>query len=98
MGRQMGRPAGRVEELRACGRPGVYGDAANEAILEQVGLEQALGLVLAILVHGPRDTPWSRRSGSVCRGARDGSGRPLGTAAVSTASVLHSTAQRAALA
>ena len=46
MGRQMGRPAGRVEELRACGRPGVYGDAANEAILEQVGLEQALGLVL----------------------------------------------------
>jgi monovalent cation:H+ antiporter-2, CPA2 family len=38
----------RVEELRARGIPAVYGDAANEAVLEQVSLEQAVVLVLAI--------------------------------------------------
>jgi CPA2 family monovalent cation:H+ antiporter-2 len=38
----------RVEELRARGVPAVYGDAANDAVLEQVGLENALVLVLAI--------------------------------------------------
>jgi len=37
-----------VEELRARGIPAVYGDAANEAVLEQVGLEDALVFVLAI--------------------------------------------------
>jgi CPA2 family monovalent cation:H+ antiporter-2 len=38
----------RVEELRARGVPAIYGDAANDAVLEQVGLENALVLVLAI--------------------------------------------------
>jgi CPA2 family monovalent cation:H+ antiporter-2 len=38
----------RVEELRARGVPAIYGDAANDAVLKQVGLEQALVLVLAI--------------------------------------------------
>jgi CPA2 family monovalent cation:H+ antiporter-2 len=38
----------KVEELRARGIPAIYGDAANEAVLEQVGLETARVLVLAI--------------------------------------------------
>jgi monovalent cation:H+ antiporter-2, CPA2 family len=38
----------RVEELRARGIPAISGDASSEAVLEQVGLDRATVLVLAI--------------------------------------------------